>query len=104
MVDNISDSIMIVVVDEGYTVSPIRMCIWVTGRMINSMVMGYMFMQMGRNIKGNLLMVRNKVEGTICIRVGQVMMDNGIRIVNMGLDCLYMRGMRVDRRNIKGIG
>ncbi len=85
MVDNILGNIKIIDMEKECLVLLIEMFIWDHGNKINFMEMVYINMQMDRNIKANLQMVKNQEKVYIIIKVEQDIKVNGKKIEKMDL-------------------
>jgi hypothetical protein len=85
-----SDSTIIRSKVKGCIISLIKMCIWETGKRINSQGKGFTYMRMVKSIKASLLRGSSLEEGFIPIRAGLSMMASGVRIEKMALESTPM--------------
>lgn len=90
MEENILDNIKNVDMEKVCILFQIKISIWGCGKMINLIMMVFIFIVMERSTMENFLKVK-KMEGvSIIIRVDLFMMDSGIKIEKMDLEHMFM--------------
>ena len=77
--------------EKEFSILLIVMFIWDVGKKINSMGMECMYIRMGKNIVGSLLMGRSVEEEHIIIKVGPNIKDNGKKIKKMDLEYSFIQ-------------